>query len=316
MSVYTSITQAELEQFLLNYSLGELTGYQGISAGIENTNYFVITTQGRYVLTIFEILRAHELPYYIELMAFLNEHEVPSAHPIADLSNNYLQQLKNKPAILMQCLPGKSVLNPGVQHCEAIGVALAKLHITGLLFPAHQKDFRGEQWRMETGNRLLGMLQGDDAQILKDELQAQASADYGRLPQGVIHADLFRDNVLFEGDRLSGILDFYNACTGSFLYDLAITVNDWCVEQEGRLDFKRAFALCQAYVSERPVEKKERDQWPVMLRAAALRFWLSRLWSRHHPKPGELTFQKDPREFKEILLARRREVSALNEVWH
>ena len=315
MSVYTSVSQSELKTFLKNYELGELESFQGISAGIENTNYFVTTSQGQFVLTLFEILKTEELPFYLELMAFLNEHEVPSAHPIADKTQNYVHALNGKPATLMQRLPGRSVLEPGVEHCAAIGAALARLHVAGESFTLHQENFRGVEWRNNTGQQLLPLLSDDDAGMLQAELALHAEQDYQALPQGVIHADLFRDNVLFVDNELSGLLDFYNACNDSLLYDLAITLNDWCIRSGGELDFERAQSLCHAYNAIRSVTLHEKAAWPLILRLAALRFWLSRLWDSHFPKAGEMTFQKDPDEFKDILLARIRESVALGDLW-
>ena len=315
MSVYTSVSRTELEDFLRNYNVGDLKKHQGITAGIENTNYFVDTTTGQYVLTLFEILKTDELPFYLELMAFLNEHKVPSAHPIADMTQNYVHELSDKPATLMQRLLGESELNPDTNHCEAIGLALAKLHVVGTSFPLHQKNFRGAQWRSYTGKQLLPLLSEDDAEILRGELAVQDEQNYQNLPQGVIHADLFRDNVLFVNNELSGVLDFYNACNDSLLYDVAIAVNDWCIGLDGVLDFERAQSLCHAYSSIRSVTADEKEAWPMLLRLAALRFWLSRLWDSHFPKAGEMTFQKDPNEFKEILLARIQESVDLDDLW-
>ncbi|WP_455207064.1 homoserine kinase [Kaarinaea lacus] len=315
MSVYTSVSQLELEDFLHNYAVGNLLDFQGITAGIENSNYFVDTTQGQYVLTLFEFLKVDELPYYLELMAFLNEHAIPSAHPIADKTHNYVHELNGKPATLMQRLQGKSVLDPDALHCESIGLALAKLHIAGQTFQMQQVNFRGEEWRQQTAQRLLPLLGSNDAEILKNELIAQLEQNYLGLPQGVIHADLFRDNVLFIDDRLSGILDFYNACNDCLLYDVAITVNDWCIYSNGALDLQRARSLCHAYQSIRPVTENEQKAWPMMLRLAALRFWLSRLWDSQFPKAGEMTFQKDPNEFKKILLNRIAESTSLEALW-
>ena len=315
MSVYTSVSQSELEDFLQNYDLGNLVNYQGITAGIENTNYFVDTTKGQYVLTLFEILKADELPFYLELMAFLSEHDVPSAHPIVDKTHNYVHCLNGKPATLMQRLQGQSVLEPGAKQCQSIGLALAKLHVAGKSFKLHQKNFRGAEWREKVGQVLLPLLSESDADVLHCELAVQAEQNYHNLPQGVIHADLFRDNVLFIGNELSGMLDFYNACNDSLLYDVAITVNDWCVCSNGELDFQLAKNLCHAYASVRPLTTAEKEALPMTLRLAALRFWLSRLWDSHFPKAGEMTFQKDPDEFKQILLARIRESSNVGELW-
>lgn len=316
MSVYTSVSQPELEHFLQNYDLGGLVNHQGITAGIENTNYFVDTTQGQYVLTLFEILKTDELPFYLELMAFLNEHDVPSAHPIADKSRNYVHELNGKPSTLMQRLQGQSILEPGTQHCEAIGSALAKLHVAGKAFALYQENFRGAEWRKKAGRQLLPLLSAGDAEILQRELTLQAEQNYQNLPQGVIHADLFRDNVLFVNNELSGVLDFYNACNDSLLYDVAIAINDWCVNLGGVLDFERAESLCHAYSSIRSVTAGEIEAWPMLLRLAALRFWLSRLQDSHFPKAGEMTFQKNPDEFKEILLARICESADLGDLWN
>ena len=315
MSVYTSVSRAALESLLKNYRLGELVNFEGISAGIENTNYFVTTNQGRFVLTLFEVLRAEELPYYLQLMAFLNEHGIPCAHPVADNDSNYVHELNNKPATLMQRLQGRSNLQPDEHHCREIGLVLARMHIAGKAFPLQQENPRGERWRLATGEQLLPMLDERDANILQQELRDQSLHQHHDLPKGAIHADLFRDNVLFLGDEVSGIVDFYNACDDNLLYDVAITVNDWCVDENGSLVYGRVSALCTAYHSLRPVSETEMRAWPTMLRSAALRFWLSRLWDKHYPKPGELTFQKDPDEFKNILLMRRRESEYIADIW-
>jgi homoserine kinase type II len=315
MSVYTSVTRSELNAFLQNYELGEAVNYQGITAGIENTNYFVDTTAGHFVLTLFEFLKTEELPFYLELMAFLNERGVPSAHPVANISGYYVQELKGKPATLMQRLQGQSVLEPDTPHCESIGLALAKLHIAGRSFYLKQENVRGAKWRQKTGEQLLPLLNPENAEILQRELNIQAASDFQSLPRGVIHADLFRDNALFVGNELSGILDFYYACNDSYLYDIAIAVNDWCAQPDGSLNFKRAQSLCQAYQSIRLVTGEEQKAWPLILRQAALRFWLSRLWDSRFPKAGEMTFQKDPDEFKRILLARIAESAQLGSLW-
>ena len=294
MSVYTTITESQLKNFLSNYPLGELVEFEGITDGIENTNYFVTTDHGEYVLTLFEMLSMDELPFYVELMAFLNEHNIPSAHPVKNNSHRYLGELQSKPAILMQRLHGKSVENPSIYQCEEIGKVLADLHLRGSLFTMSQENSRGAVWRKQIARQLLPELDDGDRQLLEKELQEYEQHNFAALPQGVIHADLFRDNVLFEKQQLTGLLDFYNACNDSFLYDLAITVNDWCLAKQGQLDFEMAHALCNAYFQERPLTPAEINAWPVMLRVAAMRFWLSRLWAKHNPREGELTFLKDP----------------------
>lgn len=315
MSVYTTITETQLQTFLQDYDLGELVEYQGITEGIENTNYFVTTDHGEYVLTLFEILTTKELPFYVELMAFLNEHNIPSAHPVSNRQHNYLGELKEKPAILMQRLHGQSVEQATIGQCGAIGRVLGDLHLRGKTFHMSHENSRGNRWREEIASQLVPLLPQEDAGFLMKELSEYAQLHINELPTGVIHADLFRDNVLFEGDQLTGLLDFYNACNDCLLYDLAITVNDWCLAGAGAMDFELANALCNAYQQERPLTSSEQQAWPVMLRIAAMRFWLSRLWSFYHPKEGEMTFQKNPDEFKNILLARANEKNLLAELW-
>lgn len=315
MSVYTTVTEAQLQNFLQDYDLGNLVEHEGISDGIENTNYFVTTDKGEYVLTLFEVLTAKELPFYLELMAFLNEHNIPSAHPFVNKQHNYLGELNNKPAILMQRLHGKSVEQPSIAQCEAIGNVLADLHMRGESFTMKHDNSRGARWRNNTGKQLMALLSAEDAQFLQAELTEYAKHDFTELPRGVIHADLFRDNVLFDGEQLTGLLDFYNACNDFLLYDLAIAVNDWCLADEGRMDFELLHAMGNSYCQVRSLTDAEKTAWPVMLRVAAMRFWLSRLWSHHHPKEGEMTFQKNPDEFKNILLKRSEESERLRSLW-
>lgn len=314
MSVYTSIEPDELATFLLDYDLGLLVEYQGVSAGVENTNYFVTTTAGRYVLTLFESIGFADLPYYLDLMAFLAEHGVPSAHPLADRAGAYLRTLKAKPAALVQRLPGASVMAPGPAHCRAIGAALAQLHVEGRAFAGQRDHTRGPLWRRRMAQQLLPHLNVADAALLREELRFQAQFSRAGLPWGVIHADLFRDNALFEGERLTGIIDFYYACNSVLLYDLAVTVNDWCF-QDQTLDPDRVRAILTAYHAVRPLEPGEHAVWPAMLRVAALRFWLSRLQDQLFPRPGALTQIKDPNEYKHILQAHVAAYPALRQLW-
>ncbi len=316
MSVYTIVEQAELEAFLSRYSLGELQGYQGISAGIENTNYFVTTSSGEYVLTLFEQHSAAELDYFLDLMAFLAEHGVPTAHPVADDQGCYLRTLKGKPAALVQRLPGCSVDQPTAAHCRALGRELGRIHRVGREFAQHRGNSRGPAWWSRTARKLLPLLSPDDRQLLESELAFQSGHHFEELPRGVIHADLFRDNALFEGDRLTGIIDLYYACDGLLLYDLAITANDWTVTAQGTLDEPRLRALLGGYREQRPQQQCEAAAWPVVLRAAALRFWLSRLNDLHFPREGEITHSKDPDVFKRILLSHMEKQARLSELWN
>ena len=315
MSVFTRIEQDELASFLAHYSAGTLVSFTGIESGIENTNYFVSTDKSEYVLTIFETVSPSDLPFFLDLTAFLAEHAVPCAHPQRNKDGGYIGSLHGKPAALVTRLYGASVVDPNLAHCAAIGQALGSLHKVGSAFGLTRSNPRGPHWWRQAAGRLTGHLGAEDEERLRDELRFQALYRFADLPRGIIHADLFRDNALFDGERLTGVIDFYYACTDTWLYDLAITVNDWCSFEDGRLDFGRAQALVLAYQGIRPLTPMERGAWPAMLRAAALRFWLSRLGDLHFPRPGELTHTKDPLVFRRILDARRSETARLRHLW-
>ena len=304
MSVFTPVNEDELKQFLQRFEVGSLEDFQGISAGIENTNYFVTTSGGRYVLTLFEKHTADEMPYFLGLMAHLADRGVPSPHPVADRDGDYLQTLKGKPAALVMRLHGASPEHPSAAQCAAMGTALARLHVAAADYPAIRPNDRGPKWWRVTAEAVMPKLDQDDAALLEEEIRFQGLYRFTDLPRGVIHADLFRDNAMFEGDELTGIIDFYYACNDALLYDLAVTVNDWCSEADGSLDLEHARAMMRAYHAVRPLKPIERGAWPVMLRAAALRFWLSRLHDLHFPRPGEITHTKDPDVFRAILRQR------------
>ena len=304
MSVYTTVEREELEAFLGDYPLGQLVDYEGISAGIENTNYFVTTTHGEYVLTLFEELSAEELPYFLELTAHLSEHGVPCAHPEADNAGHYLRELNGKPAALVRRLDGHNITEANVAQCAAIGEALAVLHREGESFPTIRHNPRGPAWWRQTARQVMPDLRPEDKELLQTELAFQTTFKLEDIPRGVVHADLFRDNALFVDDRLTGIIDFYYACHDALLLDVAITVNDWCSLPDGGLDDTSTMALVDAYRAVRPFTAMERGAWPVMLRAGALRFWLSRLKDSHFPKSGEITKIHDPKVFRDILAHR------------
>jgi homoserine kinase type II len=305
MSVFTRVTADELSSWLKRYAIGTLLDLQGIAAGIENTNYFVTTSQGRFVLTLFERLGAEELPFYLNLMAHLARRGIPCPAPVADQSNSYLGKLSGKPATLVTCLPGVPVGSPQPRHCEQVGAILADTHLAGRGYSGRLGNPRGPRWWREAAREVSSFLDADRRELLDSELEFQMRHRALDLPRGPIHADLFRDNVLFEGDRIGGVIDFYFAGIDALLFDVAVTVNDWCVDPAGEIDRERAAALLAAYRRVREFAPAEQEAWPVMLRAAALRFWLSRLYDFYLPRAGELTHAHDPEHFRRVLEARR-----------
>lgn len=309
MSVFTTVSTEQLQHWLKGYAIGDVLELKGISAGITNTNYFVTTTQDKYVLTLFEQNTIEELPFFIELMDHLAQHGVPCPQPISNNNGESLHMLNGKPAVLISCLKGRDLESPSALNCAEVGAVLAKMHIAGLSFQEKNtvhphRNPRDVQWREKTAAQVMPHLPADDQKLLQETLQFQKQLDMAALPSGVIHADLFRDNVLFDGDKIGGLIDFYYAYRDAFVYDLAITVNDWCVQPDGRLDQEKLEAMLKAYESVRTMETAEHAAFNSMLRIAALRFWLSRLYDKLYPQDGELTHAKDPDHFKNILKLR------------
>lgn len=304
MSVFTCISRPQLDQFFSTYALGAIVSFEGISDGIDNTNYWVVTTQGRFVLTLFESLTADELPDFLGLLSHLHKNNLPCPRPEIDRQGNFLRHLNGKPAVVFKALSGTATLSPTLSQCREIGLQLARLHrcTQGYVFPV--KSGNGLAWCQTVRDKIDAHLTAADRRLIDDELAFQAHNSPENLPKGVIHADLFRDNVLFVDDRLSGLLDFYSGCTDVLLFDVAVAVNDWCCDG-GTVNTEKVTALLTAYDSLRPLTQQEKLHTPTLLRAAALRFWLSRLEHQCYPRPGELTQQKDPLVFRRILLQHR-----------
>ncbi len=301
MAVFTRVTEADISAWLSDYSLGSLLELQGIPAGIENTNYFVTTSNGRFVLTLFEVLKADELPFYLNLMSHLARHGIPCPAPVANGKNHFLGELNGKPACIVSRLSGKSVTQPSVANCAAVGAMLGQMHNASLSFGSTMENARGATWRANTAQQVRRFLSAEDAALLESEVALHANFPSDKLPRGIIHGDLFRDNVLMDGERVGGLIDFYFACSDAFVYDLAITLNDWCMGAEQKLDTARAQAMLNAYQSVRPLAQAEIDVWPMTLRVAALRFWISRPFDLHLPRDGEMVTPHDPDHFKHIL---------------
>jgi homoserine kinase type II len=312
MAVFTEVADDEARELLRRLQLGELRELRGIHGGIENTNYFATTDQGEYVLTLFERLSPEQLPFYLRLMKHLAQRGIPVPEPHAvpgQKQENLLLQVCGKPAAVVNRLPGHSELAPGPQHCATVGAMLARMHLAGRDFPLAQPNLRGLPWWNETVPVVLPYLDPPQADLLRSELAFQnhvaASSSYAALPRGPIHADLFRDNVMFDGRELGGFFDFYFAGVDSWLFDIAVCLNDWCVDlPTGAHDAVRSRAFLHAYASVRPLAPPERQLLPAMLRAGALRFWISRLWDFHLPREAALLKPHDPSHFERVLRQR------------
>jgi homoserine kinase type II len=314
MAVFTPVTEQQLAHWLQHYSLGQVLDFHGIASGIENSNFFLTTTRGAYVLTIFEKLNADELPFYLDLMSHLAAHRVPVPDPVARDDGALFGELCGKPATIVTKLNGAPQLAPGPSHCIEVGQMLARMHLAGRDYPRQQPNLRTLPWWRATSPTLLPFMTETQRALLLAELAHQEAffggPDYAALPGGPCHCDLFRDNALFArgtdgSDRLGGFFDFYFAGWDKWLFDVAVCVNDWCVDlTSGQLDLARTSALLRAYQTVRPFSAAETLHWRDMLRAAALRFWVSRLYDFHLPRAAQMLKPHDPGHFERILRER------------
>lgn len=317
MAVYTEVSDDQARALLRELHLGELTSLKACSDGIENTNYFASTQRDgqthHYVLTLFERLPQEQLPFYLRLMHHLAQHGVPVPTPHANTAGDLVLQLQGKPAAVVDRLRGRSELHPGPMHCAQVGAMLAHMHLAGRDFSMQQPHLRGLSWWLQTAPVVMPYLSGQQQTLLQDELAYQnalaASDDYVRLPRGPIHADLFRDNVMFDSvdgaPVLSGFFDFYFAGVDTWLFDLAVCLNDWAIDPNTAtpLDENAAHFL-RAYSAVRPLQAPEQALLPALLRAAALRFWISRLWDFYLPRPASVLQPRDPTHCERILRLR------------
>jgi homoserine kinase type II len=338
MAVFTEVGFGEADALVQRLGLGPLRELRGIEGGIENTNYFATTEAGEFVLTLFERLSAEQLPYYLCLMKHLAGAGLPVPAPVAappapekarkgpapsssssssalaaEADCDLLHRVAGKPAAVVQKLSGRSELAPGAAHCAELGAMLARMHLAGRDYPRIQPNLRGLPWWNETVPVVLPYIDEPQAALLRAELAYQnhvaESSAYAALPRGPVHADMFRDNVMFATDgaadappRLTGVFDFYFAGTDTWLFDLAVCLNDWAIDlPSGRHDAERADALLAAYESVRALNAAERALLPAMLRAAALRFWISRLWDFHLPREASMLKPHDPTHFERVL---------------
>jgi homoserine kinase type II len=310
MAVYTEVAFDDAATLLRSLGLGDLKDLQGIRSGIENTNYYALTTRGQWVVTLFERLTRSQLPYYLELMRHLAHRGIPVPAPQPDAAGSLLHTLAGKPAAVVTRLPGSHRLAPGAAHARQVGAMLGQMHVAGADFAGQQPHLRGLDWWTRTVPEVLPHLQAPTALLLSRELafqgQVAASPDAAALPRGPIHADLFRDNAMFDEtageDRLCGFFDFYFAGTDWLLFDVAVCLNDWCIDHaSGRLVDALAHPFLEAYRQARPLAPVEVSLLPAMLRAAAFRFWLSRLWDWHLPRAAAMLQPKDPAHFERVL---------------
>ncbi|QKV54081.1 homoserine kinase [Comamonas antarctica] len=310
MAVFTEVSEKEARELLRQLPLGTFQSLRGIQGGIENTNYFLTTDQGEWVLTLFERLTAQQLPFYLHLMKHLAHAGIPVPDPQANRqTGDILLRVCGKPAAVVNRLRGSSQLAPAPVHCAAVGEMLARMHLAGRDFGRQQPNLRGLPWWNETAPVVQPYLDGALAELLQSELAFQnhiaASSAYAALPRGPVHADLFRDNVMFEGEQLTGFFDFYFAGVDTWLFDLAVCLNDWCIDHAtGAHDAPRAQAMLAAYQRVRPLTGAERELLNAQLRASALRFWISRLWDFYLPREAALLTPHDPRHFERVLRQR------------
>ena len=318
MAVFTQVSLEEVNRWLGAYDLGAATALQGIESGIENSNFFLSTAHhgavSEYILTIFEKLTETELPFYLNLMGHLDAQGIPCPGPTKSRDGSVFQLLKGKPAAVVRRLSGKWVPDPSLAQISHVGAMLARMHLAGKDYAGFQPNPRGPAWWHATAPDVLAFLSADNQAVLKNELAHQDAHRHDALPRGPIHADLFRDNVLFDGDSLGGFIDFYFAGCDAWLFDVAVCVNDWCIMRDvthlGVLLPEKVAAFVHAYADVRPFTSEERSAWPVMLRAAALRFWLSRLYDFYLPRASALLTPHDPTHFERVLKARIAELEA------
>ena len=305
MAVYTSIDSSDLSEWFKKFNLKNFVDFKGISSGVTNSNYVIIMSHSNYILTLFEHNDIEELPFYVDLMTYLNKENFLCPRPIENNSGQALGLLKNKPALMVSFLEGKEIAIRDSNNCYLVGQHLARLHLATNNFPQSNKNTRDLSWISDVYLNLKEYLPLEDQKIIELEINYHKEIDKVKLPEGIIHGDLFRDNVLFFNDKVSGFIDFYYACNEKFIYDIAIAINDWCIYDDGKINKLLYSEFINGYQSERKLTDNENEYLNSALRLAALRFWLSRLEDFHNAKEGEITFIKDPNHFKDILVNRQ-----------
>jgi homoserine kinase type II len=301
MAVYTDVALEELEAFLAGYDLGELRSYKGIAEGVENSNFLLQTAGGRYILTLYEKRTSvHDLPFFLSLMEHLHARGITCPQPVADRKGGVLGKLAKRPAALVTFLDGIWARRPNVLHCAAVGAELARMHLAGLDFPHTRKNtlsIAGWNALYSTAAARADNVHRNLSGTIAAELDNCEKHWPHDLPQGIVHADLFPDNVFFLNDRLSGLIDFYFACTDTLAYDVAICINAWCFEADHSYNVTKGRALLQNYIKMRPLSDAEKAAFPLLCRGAALRFLLTRLVDWLEVPQGAMVRPKDPLEY-------------------
>jgi homoserine kinase type II len=301
MAVYTDVTAEDLQKFLANYDIGDVLAYKGIAEGVENSNFLLHTSRGYYILTLYEKrVAASDLPFFLGLMEHLAERGLTCPQPVKTRKGAALGHLARRPAAIVTFLDGMWIRRPSAAHCAALGTALAQLHRAGADFPMTRKNALSvEGWRAlhEVARERCDDIQRGLARAIKNELSFLEENWPRTLPQGVIHADLFPDNVFFLGDVLSGLIDFYFACTDTLAYDIAICLNAWCFEPDHSFNVTKGRAMLLAYARVRRLSAEERAELPLLCRGAALRFLLTRLVDWLEVPANALVRPKDPLEY-------------------
>lgn len=315
MAVFTEVGREELNRLLNQYDIGKAQRFEGISSGIENSNFYLDTDKGKYVLTVFERLNKEQVPYYLELTHHLGKKGLNVSAPIPAKDGSLSSEVCGKPCCIAACIPGQYVELPSAKVCGELGAVLAQMHSAVEDFPLVQENTKGSKFWLSVMPGLKPYLPERLYELLEEEVSYQVDLEnspaYKALPNGAVHADLFRNNSLIEvngkEEKLGGIIDFYFACNAPFLYDLAVVLNDWCINLEtGEIDMPKAQALIDGYNSVRALTEADRELWQDMLRRAALRFWVSRLYDYYMPRPASLLKPHDPSHFEKILLLRRK----------
>ncbi len=305
MAVYTSINKSELEDWLKNFLIGPIKDFKGISSGVTNTNYLISTEPSKFILTIFEGTQTDDLPFFFNLMNFLSNNDFPCQRPIENKKNSYLTLIKDKPAVLVSFLSGTSKEDVNIEDCYSVGLVLAKFHDKTKNFSEVRVNNRGIDWISDKFNELKKLLSESDQRLIELEISYQIHSYQDEIPKGIIHGDLFRDNVFFSEHKLSAVIDFYYACNDQLLLDIAITINDWCSDINGVIQKDKFKNFLEGYQSIRVLEDLEWQCLNNAMRGAALRFWVSRLDAYHNIVEGEIISIKDPNYFKKVLLNRQ-----------